>query len=112
MFATCLLQVNFVDSDTDPLTQIDIPIFIVGGDSAVITFVGIGYDSRKIEPAMLMGDPASDFVSLPISEQITIEGQVGRKASLAFQINLLLHIVKEFSFKEVKTDLKHVCLRF
>lgn len=56
--------------------QVDVPIHILGGETAVISFVGIGYDSRKLQPSMLMTDQASDFPTLPIPQQIPIKGQV------------------------------------
>jgi len=55
---------------------IDVPVHILGGETAVVQFVGIGYDSRKISPSMLMIDQASDFKPLPIPQRVPLPNQL------------------------------------
>lgn len=57
---------------------------MLGGDTAIITFIGIGFDSRKLQPNMLMKEQSNDLVSFPITQQIPLEDQVIQKSKYFF----------------------------
>lgn len=56
-------------------SQVDVPIHILGGESALITFQGVGYDPHTV------GDTATSSKALtpsvfPGSTKLTVPGQV------------------------------------
>ncbi|CAK8673924.1 unnamed protein product [Clavelina lepadiformis] len=55
---------------------VDIPIHIVGGDTALITFKGIGYDSRTMGTSMPMFDQPPEYTAVPSSQRVPVPGQL------------------------------------
>ena len=56
--------------------QVDIPIHIIGGETALITFQGIGYDARAMGKSMPKIDQPPEFISVPSTQKVSVPGQV------------------------------------
>lgn len=68
----------FVFINYSSFLQVDIPIHIVGGDVALITISGIGYDARKIGADTQTAIHTPEFSGVPKSRMIEMIGQVSR----------------------------------
>ncbi|XP_072436052.1 cilia- and flagella-associated protein 65 [Chiloscyllium punctatum] len=55
--------------------SVNVPIHILGGDSALVTFTGIGYDARVLGSSASFNDPSSYFGAPPI-QQAPVLGQL------------------------------------
>lgn len=55
--------------------QVDVLIHILGGESALITFQGVGYDPNTIGETATISEVLSPSV-FPGSTQLTVPGQV------------------------------------
>ena len=62
--------------NTNCIHQVDIPIHIVGGETALITFKGIGYDGRAMGDTMPKLDQPQEFTSVPGTQKVAVPGQV------------------------------------
>lgn len=62
--------------------QVDVPIHIVGGDSALITFQGEGYDPKATEESATFREVLSPSVLLG-STKLTVTGQVSPGADMS-----------------------------
>ncbi|XP_077974570.1 cilia- and flagella-associated protein 65-like [Styela clava] len=72
---TCT-NVEFIFSPLEAKTyMVDIPIHIVGGDVALISFSGIGYDARVIGSNMPMLDQPPEFSGVPKTQTVPVPGQ-------------------------------------
>ena len=48
----------------------------MGGETALITFKGIGYDSRAMGDTMPALDQPPEFTSVPGTQKVAVPGQV------------------------------------
>lgn len=55
----------------------DVPIRVHNGDTAIITFTGVGYDKRIMGETMPMTDQ-QDLTGVPGVQSVAIPGQVSR----------------------------------
>ncbi len=55
--------------------QVNVPIHIIGGDTALITFTGIGYDKRIMGDTMKMNSQLEPS-SVPTVQSVPIPGQL------------------------------------
>lgn len=62
--------------------QVDVPIHILGGESALITFQGEGYDPKATEESATFGEVMSPSVLLG-STKLTVTGQVSPSADMS-----------------------------
>lgn len=62
--------------------QVDVPIHILGGDSALITFQGEGYDPKATEESATFREVLSPSVILG-STKLTVTGQVSPGADMS-----------------------------
>ena len=62
-------------------TQVDVPIRVHNGDTAIVTFTGVGYDKRIMGETMPMTDQ-QDLTGVPGVQSVAVPGQVGEKWGL------------------------------
>ena len=55
--------------------QVDVPIHVHNGDTAIITFTGVGYDKRIMGDTMPMTDQ-QDLTGVPGIQSVPVPGQV------------------------------------
>uniref|UniRef100_H2Y6N0 Abnormal spindle-like microcephaly-associated protein ASH domain-containing protein n=1 Tax=Ciona savignyi TaxID=51511 RepID=H2Y6N0_CIOSA len=55
---------------------VDIPIHVVGGETALITFKAIGYDSRALGATMPITDQPLEFTTVPSQQKVPVPGQL------------------------------------
>lgn len=55
--------------------QVDVPIHIIGGDTALITFTGVGYDKRSLGTTMPMTD-GTELTGVPSVQSIPLREQL------------------------------------
>ncbi|XP_071792552.1 cilia- and flagella-associated protein 65-like [Asterias amurensis] len=55
--------------------KVDVPIHIIGGDTALITFSGVGYDKRIMGQTMPMTD-GTEVSQVPTVQSIPVQGQL------------------------------------
>lgn len=63
--------INFVSIE---ILKVDVPITIVGGESMLVTFTGVGYDQRIMGDTMMFADRNSS--SIPDRQLIQVPEQV------------------------------------
>ncbi|GCB82816.1 hypothetical protein scyTo_0023787 [Scyliorhinus torazame] len=56
-------------------SKVNVPIHILNGDSALVTFTGIGYDKRALGNSAFFNDPSSYF-GAPAIQRAPVLGQV------------------------------------
>ena len=69
----------------DAWCQVDIPIHIHNSDTALVTFTGVGYDTRLLGDTMKLPDTAEQS-GVPSIQSVALPGQV----SLRILIYLVL----------------------
>ena len=57
------------------ITQVDVPIRVHNGDTAIVTFTGVGYDKRIMGETMPMTDQ-QDLTGVPGVQSVAVPGQV------------------------------------
>ncbi|XP_069472961.1 cilia- and flagella-associated protein 65 [Ambystoma mexicanum] len=70
-------QVEWIFSPLEAKTYtVDIPVHILGGDSALITFQGIGYDQHILGNTGQFEDFSTTGIWTPATQRLTLPGQV------------------------------------
>jgi len=77
--------------------QVDVPIHIIGGDSALITFKGIGYDRRAMGSTMPMLDQPNEFMRVPSLQKVPVPDQVGLPFYSAYDCEMKNYYICELT---------------
>lgn len=64
-----------LDSRISFYLQIDVPIHVHNGDTAIVTFTGVGFDRRVMGDTMPVTDQ-QDLTGVPGVQSVSVPGQV------------------------------------